>query len=231
MLKAYLAELIIVISLLFSFQVKSDVKWNYVETREGIEIYKSESKELGSVIPFMAKGEINANVEDILSILLNSNEKKLWAPKLMDVKVHKKVAPGEYIFSEIYHAPWPFLNREFLLSGKIKVKPEGVVEITSTGFKGKNFSKYLSSDTVACEIKYVNIVLKSLSSTKTLLRFEFFGDMGGWIPVWIANMIQKVWPAKFIMKLRERVELIGRSNSIIYEDYLKNLKQGGSSTL
>jgi len=108
-------NLIILFSLV---QFTTYASWKYLTTEDGITIYTKEAKD--SIMPFMASGNINANIATVIKTLKDFNNKNKWSPKLKSVKIHKMISENKYQFSEYYQTPWPATDREFLLEGELK---------------------------------------------------------------------------------------------------------------
>ncbi len=187
--------MIYLLTLNFAF---SDSKWKQVLIEDGIIV---ESKENSSgLMAFRASGTIDGSPDLVLSILKDHNKKHQWAPKLKTVRMHKYLGNEEYIFSEYYQTPWPSTDREFLLKGKI-LKTESSYLLKAKSIEAE---KLAAEDHIQAAVEYINIELKPTQEKNTNIKFEFQGDMKGWIPLWLTNLIQKKWPLRFIQGLKKR---------------------------
>ena len=188
-------KLIVLLSLLLSFTALGN-SWVEIANEKGITIYSRPSE--SGIIPFKAKGILNHNLQTVLKALKNDKEKPLWAPKLKSVKIHEKLSENEFVFSEYYKTPWPAYDREFLLHGEILKLSE-----TSYHLKAKSLIEptLMNDDHVQVDVKYLNVFLRGNSDGTTTIYFEFFGDMKGFMPKWLMNLIQKKWPMRFIQGL------------------------------
>lgn len=189
-------------SLLFiSFTGHSSVhKWTQVAQEDSIQVFTRESD--SSLLPFKAEGMIHANVDQILEALKNHKTKHKWSPKLKSVKLHKKLANNEYIFSEYYKTPWPAYDREFLLKGSIKQLGPYKYQLKASSIDDKELQ---NNSHVQANVRTINVVIEKVAQKKTKITFEFYGDMKGWMPIWLMNIIQKKWPLRFIQGLRSHV--------------------------
>jgi len=59
---------------------------------------------------------------------------------------------------------------------------------------------------VQADVKILDVYLEKIGETKTKITFEFHGNMKGWMPTWLMNIIQKKWPLRFIQGLRKRMK-------------------------
>ena len=182
-----------------------DLDWYEIANQDGISILTTKTDL--DVIPFKASGEIQGDINLIVDILLDHKKKNLWSPKLKSVKIHKALPEDEFIFSEYYSTPWPASDREFLLKGKIKQISTKKYALTAYSIQegGQLFNKFRDEDHVQAEVHYLNIFLEEKRPGVTEIQFEFHGDMKGWMPVWLMNLIQKKWPLRFIQGLRAQI--------------------------
>lgn len=190
---------ILLILLAYSHLTFAQSDWNYLATEDGISIYTKEAKD--SIMPFKASGLIEANIYDVLRVLKDFSNKNKWSPKLKTVTTHQKINNNHYIFSEYYQTPWPAIDREFLLEGKLKKVSEKEYHILARSvdndFKDKSH--------IQANVEYLNLIISKIGENQTSIEFEFHGDMKGWMPVWLMNLIQKKWPLRFIQGLRKFV--------------------------
>ena len=195
---------ILTISLsLFSLTVHAESNsWKKLASEDNINIFSKQAS--NGVLPFKAEGKINANIEVLLNILKDHKNKNQWAPKLETVKMHEQNGQNQFIFSEYYKTPWPASDREFLLSGTIERPTENSIILKAHSIdQEKVFAQFKSESHVQADVQYINVVLQKITANQTSIKFEFHGDMKGWMPLWLMNLIQKKWPLRFIQGLRK----------------------------
>lgn len=201
------------IGILFSIGLsfaQGATNWKKVAEEDNITVFALPTG--SGIIPFKAKGIINAPIKTVLSSLTDHQRKPKWSPKLKSVKVHQEVSKDkEYIFSEYYKTPWPAYDREFLLKGEIVYDKNGDIHLNA---KSINNKQLINDDHIQAEVKYINVALHALTPNQTEVTFEFHGDMKGWMPVWLMNLIQKKWPLRFIQGLRKHIQ---SNNSQIFK--------------
>jgi hypothetical protein len=189
------------ITLLFTFLLLNtssySATWKKILTEDKITIYAKEG--LNKIIPFKAVGDISGNIEEILAHLKNHSQKHLWSPKLRSVKIHRQLSENKYVFSEYYKTPWPAYDREFLLFGEVRAVGTKSYILEAQSIKDE---KLADDDYVQADVKILKLILKKKSENLTQISFEFHGDMKGWMPAWLINIIQKKWPLRFIQGLR-----------------------------
>ena len=180
---------------------KAFSNWKPLFEKNGIKVFKGKLKG-EAVIPFKAIGTLNGSLEEVVSVLLNFQQKHIWSPKLKSVKIHKEKDSFIKTFSEYYETPWPALDREFLLEGKMDIPDQNLVKLFATSSRNTSLSK---KDHVLAQVNNLDLTLKRLTATKTAVEFVFMGDLKGWIPVWITNLIQRRWPYKFLKGLEKHI--------------------------
>ena len=174
--------------------------WEPVLKENGILI---EAKKVQSgVIPFRASTIIKSRLDSVFQVLTNLKDKSEWAPKLKEVRVHSEISRYEFVFSELYSTPWPAKDREFLLHGSVEWVSDDEVIIRARDAAGKAPA---DKSHVQAEVRRLDLSLFRLSEKETKVVFTFEGHLGGWIPLWLSNLIQKKWPYQFLLKLNERI--------------------------
>ena len=173
-------------------------EWELVLEQDSIRVY-SKGKNDSKLKAFRAEGIVHANIEKVLYTILDSHRRPQWNPKMDTVFYTKRVDSLSYHFAEWYKTPWPAKDREFLLLGTIISKTKNDITLLARSDHSLNNAseKHLTATVHSLELN-----LKSLDNNSTLLTFKFDGDLGGWLPTWLINLIQKKWPLRFIQGLR-----------------------------
>lgn len=179
---------------------ETEAGWQYLENNEGVALFRaiSETEEL---LPFKAVAELEVPYESLVMALVDAERKPSWAPKLKNTRLHNTIAPNTFEYSEYYTTPWPFKDREFLLHGNVVYEEDRVV---FSAVDSENIS-LATKDHIKANIRVLTFVIKPLTQSRTRVEFTFSGDMGGWIPEFVKTIIQKRWPVRFILALRNYV--------------------------
>lgn len=193
-------------------------EWVFVQEYEGVKLFKLKEQKDG-IIPFKATFDSTYEQEKFVQLLVDYQMKKDWSPKLKEVKLHKQLNKRSYVFSEYYSTPWPFYDREFLLTGEI-IKNGDVVHFKASQF---NDSSYADDSHVVANVQLLDVALKPIEKG-THIEFRFIGDMGGVIPSWVSNIIQKKWPVRFIQAMERTLSLNKQKVSKEYKDYLDDIQ-------
>lgn len=193
----------VVLALIFTLSSYSLAQWKKVSAEDDITIFSLPAK--SGVLPFKAVGTVKDNIEKILYILKDHKQKPKWAPKLDSVKVHHQLSKNVFIFSEYYRTPWPATDREFLLKGEIfRIDHNTVLLKAFSVDETQDYSRLKNKSYIQASVKYINLRLTKIDLNQTKVEFEFHGDMKGWMPNWLMNLIQKKWPLRFIQALRKQ---------------------------
>ncbi len=151
-----------------------------------------------TLLPFKAVAELDIPYQKIVMALVDAERKNSWAPKLKYITIHNKISTNQFEYSEYYKTPWPFDDREFLLLGTVEYKNDRIL------FSAKNSPNKNLADTthLLANIKVMEFSIIPLSPNKTRVEFIFSGDLGGWIPAFVKNIIQQKWPIRFIQAMQ-----------------------------
>jgi hypothetical protein len=180
---------------------RADV-WQMVSDKNNIRLYVQSS--IDGALPFKAETTFDVAPDILFNILMDYPRKHHWSPKLKKVKLHRK-NHDEYIFSEYYSTPWPASDREFLLRGVTKKLLDGGFVLYASSLMDK---KLEDPNYVQADVKILNFKARRISENQTHVVFEFQGDIKGFIPIWISNIIQRKWPRKFLLALKGEVDKI-----------------------
>jgi len=176
-------------------------EWELLVEKNGIQVYGAKETKDG-LIPFRTKATLNHPFERVLTVLLDADRKPEWSPKLKSTTVHKKISPTKYILSEYYNTPWPATDREFLMLGELYPEKDKFTLTAKTHIDPKLADK----GHIQVDIRKLVVTIERINETQTAFEFIFLGDMKGWMPAWLVNLIQKQWPFKFVKRLNGQLE-------------------------
>ncbi|MBU1169327.1 MAG: hypothetical protein KKD44_07160 [Proteobacteria bacterium] len=174
--------------------------WEHVGTYDGVALFRSLEEKEG-LLPFKAVAELDVAYDKIVMALVDAESKASWAPKLKATAIHAVPSSNSFEYSEYYETPWPFKDREFLLLGGVLYLDDRIL-FTAINSPHDNLAR---ADHQLANIERLNFTIIPLSDHKTRVSFEFSGDLGGWIPDFVKNIIQKKWPVRFIQSLKDHI--------------------------
>ena len=176
-------------------------KWVQIDTVEGVTLFRF-LEESDDLLPFKAIAKLNIPYQKIVMALVDAEHKNTWAPKLKSITVHKELSTNRFEYSEYYTTPWPFDDREFLLMGTVEYQNDRIL-FTAINSTNKHLA---DQDHLLANAKILEVALVPLSPDTTQVEFTFSGDLGGWIPTFVKNIIQKKWPIRFIQALQTHIK-------------------------
>ncbi len=174
------------------------LEWEFLDDEEGIEIYKGPADDEGT-LPFRAVTTLDAPLQSLALVMVDYRRKPEWAPKLAAVRVLSSLSDRKYVFQERYDPPWPAQDRLFNCIGTISSEHPGNLTFTATNANDPSLDE---DGCVTSDVQYSCIAMTALSDTQTKVEFIFLGHLGGWIPDWLNNMLQKRWPKKFLLGMQ-----------------------------
>jgi hypothetical protein len=188
-----------------SSEGQSDTKngtdnWEQIDTYEGIVLFRS-IKETNDLLPFKAIGKLNIAYQRIVMALVDAEHKNNWAPKLKSTTVHNDISTNRFEYSEYYTTPWPFYDREFLLMGTVKYQKDRIL-FTAINSTNKHLA---DKGHLLANVKALEVAIIPLSPDRTQVEFTFLGDLGGWVPTFVKNIIQKKGPIRFIQAMQAHI--------------------------
>ena len=178
----------------------AELDWQFISNEQGVELYGATTK-LDGQLPFKAITEIKAPYQQIVMALMDYEQKPSWAPKLKSTQFHFQNFENQFAYSEYYKTPWPFYDREFLLDGTIVYGDNSVIfeasNLTQTSFAADNH--------VLVDVAILRLEISPVSEDSSQVTFTFSGNMGGWIPNFVKNIIQRKWPILFLQALENHL--------------------------
>ena len=183
-----------------SLGLNNTANWEKIDTVEGVTLFRS-LEESDDLLPFKAIAELNIPYQKIVMALVDAERKNTWAPKLKHTTIHNEISTNHFEYSEYYTTPWPFYDREFLLAGTVEYKNDRIL-FTAQNSTNKNLAH---KDHLLANVKVLEVVIIPLSADMTQVEFTFSGDLGGWIPNFVKNIIQKKWPIRFIQAMQAHI--------------------------
>jgi hypothetical protein len=195
--------------------------WTYQLNEDGIEVARGPLNSDG-LNPFKAEAKLLHKMEDVISAILDLKHRPRWVPKMDTVTHVSPIGELEYHFIERYKTPWPAKDREFLLRGKTIIVSENHTKLLAES-DSKNLN--LSSTHIEAFIKRMEISVHKIKVNETLVVFKMEADLGGWLPKWLTNLIQKKWPLRFIQGLKKTLREKTYQDSPYYLEWKTKLDE------
>lgn len=177
-------------------------EWKVIDkTDEGYEIASREVA--GQEVPTMrGRGVLNADVLQVLAVLLDAPRTKEWA----EGATWTKVLEQQGILATLLHTysdlKWPVSDRDAITRAKLIVlKPGEAYELAMTA--EPNALPEMDG-VVRIKRSDVHFVLKKQGEGKVWVEYMVDADPGGRLPKWLIRWASKSIPGDTLRKLQER---------------------------
>jgi hypothetical protein len=182
----------------------SSGNWELKRDDDGIRSYEMQ-REGSPLLCFKAEGIIDAPINLVLSVALDTDRSKEWISYLSESVVVRSIdEPGEYVQLSRFNLPWPVQDRVFISRVVLQVDPQTYAAVLA----------YHSADD---QVEFENAILASATGTHYILqpidggaRTNFIGigiaDPKGSLPKWLVNWVGGSWPHQTIQALRRQVK-------------------------
>lgn len=179
--------------------------WEEVKNQDGIRIYTRQATDSPIV---MAKGivVIDATPEAIMQVLDDNASHPMWIPYLKVSRQLQAVADKERLEYNLFDAPWPASNRDFVF--RVIAVPGKDGHSTTFSMQSEDSPLMPEQDGIVRGLLLESrFEITAMASAKTRVELLFQADPRGWIPVWVVNIMQRAWPHKVLKGLRARAIL------------------------
>ncbi len=177
--------------------------WNLEEDDEGIKVFTQDIE--GS--DFKAfKGEMNteAQLDEVLTIIRDVESMDEWLHECAASQVIEKTSEDEMIVYQETSAPWPVMDRNFVLKMKVNRADDGLS--AKINFSAMVEPEVSNDDCVRVTELTGSWTLTQTSDNNVLIVYQTSADPAGDIPSWLANAFVVDQPYNTLLNLRERVQ-------------------------
>lgn len=226
-MKQFFTTFLLIFSLPILAEYELGDDWKDNGERDGIKSYTQVTKK-GGLLAFKAEGYINAQITNIMAILRDVEQSNAWTPDLIHKSTVRDISDIEAITYTVNDVPWPFSDREVIMSNKLFVSPERdmmIVKMNSVEEDVKSYKKGL----VRAFVYYGEVGLRPISPKRTYIEIAILIDPRGYIPTWIVNWVQQNLPYNFIKAVEKRATSINQpllpGMKRLYQEYLTQLPE------
>jgi len=174
--------------------------WELLGTEDGITLYKGPDDGRGT-LPFRASAIFDVPLRSVVMVMVDAKRKPEWSPKLSTISVIRTVSPTAYVFQERYATPWPYEDRLFNLTGTVSSTATGRIVFNA---ENANDASLDIDGCTTCDVRFLEVSVREIAPRQCEVEFTFLGHLGGYIPDWLNNMLQKKWPRKFLRGLEKQ---------------------------
>ena len=184
----------------------SIVQWNKCSNDNGLTTYWSKL-EGSQVIAFRGEGIVNAPMEKVASVIIDTTRGAEWINSLVESKVIRPISDTEFIEYDHVGIPFPFdsviSDRDFVSDVTIRFDPKTqwmTVSYKPTIDPSMPKLKKYARGIVDCEFKITRMSIQN----QTYVEARVFTDPKGNIPKWLVNFFQQGWPQDTFEGLRKQ---------------------------
>ncbi len=185
---------------------ESSYHWQKSCNTEGLTIYWSKV-EGSQVIAFRGEGIVDAPIEKVASIIIDTTRATEWIDSLVSSKVVRSLSPTEFIEYDHVGIPFPFdtlmSDRDFVSHVYLEADPPSrrltVTYLPVEDDQAPVLRKY-TRGTMTCVFKMVPMSI----SDETYVEAEIHCDPKGGVPKWLVNFFQEGWPQTTFDNLRKQ---------------------------
>ena len=196
-MKAFFALLLLALPSLAS----TPPAWELTGEKNGIKTFRREMP--GSpIVAFRGEGTIDAPLEKVVSVLLNSARATEWVDSLESCKILRHQGPHSHV--EYHHIGTPFVmkDREFVSKVTTEIDPKS--KTFRLRYQPTEDALAPKTDYVRGELTDSSYTLQSIDGgTRTRAEIEIFADPKGLVAKWIVNFFQSSWPQNTLEAMRK----------------------------
>lgn len=159
--------------------------WEDLGTQEGTRGSQKFTTDGKQIVRGM--GIIQASCEEILSVIMDLDKKKQWAPMLKENRTVREFDPNFKIAYELYDLPWPLSNRDFVCFIKAIPRNDGILAVVQDIDAG--VPEY--DGVVRGSIIIAGYHLKRLDARNTQIVYAACSDPKGSIPAFVVTETNK----------------------------------------
>ncbi|HUO57363.1 MAG TPA: START domain-containing protein [bacterium] len=187
---------------------ESKFAWKKSCNTEGLTIYWSKV-EGSQVIAFKGEGIVDAPIEKVASIIIDTTRGTEWIDSLVSSKVVRNVSPTEFIEYDHVGIAFPFdqlmSDRDFVSHVYLVSDPETkrvkVSYLPAEDELAPPVKKY-TRGVMSCVFKMVPMSI----GEETYVEAEIHCDPKGGVPKWVVNFFQQGWPQTTFENLRRQAK-------------------------
>ena len=128
---------------------------------------------------------------------------KQWVQGLEQVNILKKSPPDKLVIYHHFNFPFPFSDRDSVVAIRYQLIDDDKLEIFA---KSTQHHSAPDSPGIRSRLLKGNTTIKRIDNNHSLVTIESQVDMGGWIPRWLIDYLQKTYASQTIHRLRQQVK-------------------------
>lgn len=180
--------------------------WRLGTDKNGIKVYTRKSEQ-AKMRTSRAEMLLPISVDQVISLLNDFNSYGGWFPSCRSAKILKRISDNEFLAILTYKTPWPLPDLDCAERMTI-TRRSG----TDTSYINVNCEPDAAPLTSATRIRQMHAYWKLIPAKGgTYVINEYYTDMGGIIPAWLANTQAVEIPFNIFTGIRQHVrDLYGK---------------------
>lgn len=176
--------------------------WTKIFQKNGITVYSQETTG-SNVLAFRAVGVIRAGIDQVIEVLRKVEISREWMPDVAERYTLEDFSDLAAITYSLNPLPWPFANREMILSNSLHLDHKNKVLVVDTHSVDPDGAPR-KKGTVRAHLHAGLTRIRPAGPGQTRIEMNVFVDPGGYIPVWLVNLTQKTMPYDFLRALEKK---------------------------
>ncbi len=151
------------------------------------------------------EGIIDAPLSIVMNHFKDVQKADSMIPGLKTKKILKQISDSERIDYDHFDVPWPFKDRYAIYRAEAQNIAGREILITLNPLDNYPFEE---NDKVSARIKNSSFFLQSLpeDNSKTRVTIKLAVDPGGYLPVWLINLVAGSWSKDLFNNLRKNIK-------------------------
>ena len=178
-------------------------QWQAVRSSDGIQIFTAKPA-ASPIIKVKAVAEIDAGMDTILAILDDETRYAEWVPYLAEARILQNVSKTEKLVYNLFDAPWPARDRDFIYRLMITSQTENEISYTMQSVTTPLMPE--KEGVVRAVLIEARYSLTSLNDNQSRIELVFHADLRGHLPVWIVNIVHRSFTFDAIKGLMAQVK-------------------------
>lgn len=160
--------------------------WEDLGVKNDVHSYR---KQTGTGLYYIkGVGDMNYPAESIYTKVDEYATKKQWDEMFIEGRTVQRFNDHASVSYELFSAPWPVTNRDFLFGSYVQKTPELIV---SAGFSVEHPSVPPVKNAVRAQMDIGGFIYRALSPAQTRVTYILYMDPRGSIPQMVVNSSQK----------------------------------------
>jgi len=186
------------------WSVKAQDNWVEVKDKDGIKVF-TRTNTIMSFKEFKATMIIKTKVSDVLAVLYDVSELKVWGHNISRSELIERSGDSLQVYYAVAKAPWPYKDRDGIYSNKISWDKNLKTLLVEIDMLEPENDLYADNGFVRMD-GFGFWKIKELLSGEIEIDFQMQVDPGGSIKAWVANMFVSDSPFYTLKGLREALK-------------------------